>query len=196
MPVVAYEGKKARILSTSAKRCGSGNGMATRATHPQEPFRTRLTTAERAAEYQRIRVRYPDLVPIIVERGATTAPRIDREKFLVPPTLVGAQLLYVVRRRLRTFGVQSLFLFTDGNQVVPAQTDVRSLHARHKSAEDGFLYLRYASEDAFGNGGGVLRNQAALSDRLGTTNVSSGSRVRGDGAPGRFIMYRRMVSRS
>jgi GABA(A) receptor-associated protein len=113
------------------------------------PFRARLTPEQRRAECERVSARRSGYVPTIVERGDRTAPRIDKEKFLIPVDLTGSQLHFVVRRRLRMEKSEALFLLCEGALVGP-HTTVGELYARHRSAEDGFLYVTYTLEHAFG----------------------------------------------
>jgi GABA(A) receptor-associated protein len=52
-------------------------------------YRDSTTLEKRLAESQRIRAKYPDRIPVIVERAAnrTAVPQIDKNKFLVPSDL-------------------------------------------------------------------------------------------------------------
>lgn len=114
------------------------------------PFRTRLTQEQRAREFTRVTTRHPEHVPTILERGDPAAPRLDREKFLLPPNLTVAQLVYVVRRRLRMGSDEALFLVCGKGTVVGGPTTVRELSLRFSDPSDGFLYVRYTLEHAFG----------------------------------------------
>ena len=113
------------------------------------PFRQRLTPQQRRDECVRVVSRRPDHVPVIFERKSRDVPLIDREKYLVPPTLTGAQLQFVLRRRLALDPKHALFLHCH-ERLVSAHALVLDLYAQHKDAEDGFLYVTYATESAFG----------------------------------------------
>ena len=64
--------------------------------------------------------------------------------------VVVAHLLVVVRRRVHLDASSALFLLLDGG-TLPAMTEtVGALHRKHADAEDGFLYLKFARENAFG----------------------------------------------
>lgn len=112
------------------------------------PYRERTPLAERAAASARARAQHPDHVPALLAcRG--DAPRLDREKFLLPHALTGAQLQYVVRRRLRMDNREALFLLCN-DRLVPAAATARELDAQHRDPDDGFLHVTYALEHAFG----------------------------------------------
>ena len=113
------------------------------------PFRSRLTPEQRRAECDRVTTRRPGFVPTIVERGDRNAPRIDKEKFLIPLELTGNQLQFVVRRRLCMDKSEALFLMCD-NSLVGPNTTAQELYAKHRNPEDGFLYVTYTLEHAFG----------------------------------------------
>jgi hypothetical protein len=114
------------------------------------PFRARHSRIERAHASERARKHHPGHVPAILVRGGRDAPQIDKEKFLLPHDLTGAQLQYVVRRRLRSMPAdRALFLMCD-DVLVPATTTARELDAAHRDPDDGFLYVTYALENAFG----------------------------------------------
>ena len=113
------------------------------------PFRERLTPAQRAAECARVLARRPTYVPAILVRGDHAAPAVDREKYLLPPDLTAAQLHYIVRRRLRMDAREALFLLC-GRRRVGGETTVRQLQDAHRDTEDGFLYVTYTLEHAFG----------------------------------------------
>lgn len=113
------------------------------------PFRRRLTPEQRRAECERVTARRPGYVPTIVERGDAAAPHIDKEKFLLPADLSGDQLTFVVRRRLRMDPSHALFLLC-GGKLVASATTAAELHRLHRDPEDGFLYVRYTLENAFG----------------------------------------------
>lgn len=112
------------------------------------PFQERLTLHQRAAEFERVSSRKPHYVPTIVNAGSRDAPRLPKEKYLLPCELTGAQLAFVLRRHLKLDPSAALFLLC-GGRLVPAQTQMRELRDKERS-EDGFLYLVYSLENAFG----------------------------------------------
>ena len=103
----------------------------------------------RKRECDTIRQKYPDKIPVIVQKVLNTdIPDIDKNKFLVPSDLTVAQFLYTIRKRLALRPDQSLFLFVN-NTLPPSQVLLSELYHIHKS-EDGFLYINYSGETTFG----------------------------------------------
>jgi len=106
---------------------------------------------ERCEESARIRERFPDRLPVIVERAprALNVPELDKNRFLVPQDLTLGQLVYVIRRRLSLAPDQALFLYCGAT--LPASTLLlRELYSQSRDP-DSFLYLTYSSEAAFGS---------------------------------------------
>lgn len=110
------------------------------------PFRTRLTTQQKVKEFERIQMKHPNRKAIILERHGTQTPRLDKEKFLVPWDLTAGQLLHVVRLRLPLGRNQAIFLLHDNAPLSP-QTVLSTL----LNSPEGFLYVNYAMEEAFGH---------------------------------------------
>ena len=113
------------------------------------PFRCRLTLDQRVREYENVRTKKPDYIPVIVERAGRDSPALDKEKFLVPNDLTASQFLYVLRRRLKMKSEQALFLLCN-NRAVTGNTTLRHTRDTSIPSEDGFLYITYSLENAFG----------------------------------------------
>jgi len=104
---------------------------------------------KRKEEAQRIRTKYPDRIPIIVE-VATNAdlPALDKHKYLVPSDLSVAQFIFVLRKRIKLTPEKAVFIFV-GNLLAPTNKLVSEVYAQHKD-EDGFVYFLVSSESTFG----------------------------------------------
>ena len=108
-----------------------------------------IPEVDRKAESARIRAKYPDRCCVIVTKvPGSTAPDIDRHKYLVPGDLSVGQFIYVVRKRLRINPEKAIFLFI-GGVLPPTSAQVGAVYEEKKSA-DGFLYVTYDSETTFG----------------------------------------------
>jgi GABA(A) receptor-associated protein len=116
------------------------------------PFIKRVPFEERCKESLRIRQKYPDRIPVIVERFHTSKiPELDKNKFLVPTDLTIGALTFTIRKRIRLSPVESMFLFIgDKNILAPAGTDIYTLYIDNKN-EDGFLYVTFCENDTFGS---------------------------------------------
>lgn len=104
----------------------------------------------RKEQSARIRLKYPDRVPVILEKyvNATNAPEIDKNKFLVPGDSTVGSFIHIVRRRIKLPEQTALFMYC--NSTIPATSELMCmLYDKHKD-EDGFLYMVFATENTFG----------------------------------------------
>ena len=109
----------------------------------------RIPEKDRAGEAGRIRAKYPDRCCVIVTKAANSdAPDINRHKYLVPGDISMGQFTYVIRKRINVKPEKAIFLFVGG--VLPASGDLMAAVYEERKAEDGFLYVTYASENTFG----------------------------------------------
>ncbi|CAK9161978.1 unnamed protein product [Ilex paraguariensis] len=75
-------------------------------------FKLEHPLERRQAEAARIREKYPDRIPVIVERAERSdMPDIDKKKYLVPADLSVGQFVYVVRRRIKLSPEKAIFIF-------------------------------------------------------------------------------------
>ena len=103
---------------------------------------------KRLAESTRIISKFPDRIPIIVERGNTNIQDIDKNKYLVPKDLTVGQFMYVIRKRIKLNPDEAFYLFI--NNTIPATAQLMNIEYENKKDEDGFLYVTYAGESTFG----------------------------------------------
>lgn len=130
--------------------------MATPSSFKAEfPFGTPLshpsnTTERRVEVSQKIRIKYPDRVPVIVEKGAKAELVCTKRKFLVPQEITIGAFMHEIRKHL--VGAEgeekAIFLFV-GEQIPPAASLMSELYERYQD-EDGFIYLTYTTENTFG----------------------------------------------
>ena len=107
------------------------------------------TLENRVEESTKIRTKYPDRIPVIIEKAPNTMiTDIDKRKFLVPSHITVAQFMFIVRKRIELPPEKAMFLFV--NRVLPMTTvTMGSVYEDHKD-EDGFLYIAYSGENTFG----------------------------------------------
>lgn len=112
-------------------------------------FKEEHTIESRCQESSKIRSKYPDRIPVVVEKAPRTLIQdIDKRKFLVPADLTVAQFMYIIRKRIQLPPEKAMFLFV--NRVLPATSaTMGSIYNDHKD-EDGFLYIAYSGENTFG----------------------------------------------
>ena len=112
-------------------------------------FKERHPFEQRCNEAKRIRAKYPDRIPIIVEMAERSSlPPLDKCKYLVPANLTIGQFVYIIRKRIRLTPEQAIFIFVDDK--LPSTAHVCSdVYEEHKDP-DGFLYCSLSAENTFG----------------------------------------------
>jgi len=122
-------------------------------------FRDDFTFDKRLEVSTTVLRKYPDRIPVIVERAASehTLADVLQKKFLIYGDATVGKLLFEVRKNVVALQPhQALFLFIiDGdNPRAPAVLPVASatmseIYRRYKNA-DGFVYCVYSGETCFG----------------------------------------------
>ena len=103
---------------------------------------------KRKLEASKIRQKYPDRIPIIVERRDSKDPSIDKVKYLVPANFQLAQFQNLIRERVKIKSDEALFLFIN-KTLEPAGKNLGLIY-KESADEDGFLYITYTKESTFG----------------------------------------------
>lgn len=118
-------------------------------------FKDEHSLEKRRQESERIREKYPDRIPCIVEKAEKSdIQQIDKKKFLyeshasVPCDLTMGQFVYVIRKRIKLSPEKAIFIFVS-DVIPPSSALLSQVYAEHKD-EDGFLYILYSSENTFG----------------------------------------------
>ncbi|KAL2467126.1 Autophagy-related protein 8c [Abeliophyllum distichum] len=113
-------------------------------------FKVEHPLERRQAESTRIREKYPDRIPVIVEKAEKSdVPNIDKKKYLVPADLTVGQFVYVVRKRIKLSAEKAIFVFVK-NMLPPTGSLMSTIYEEYKD-EDGFLYVTYSGENTFGS---------------------------------------------
>ena len=113
-------------------------------------FKEQHDLNKRQQEARRILSKYPDRLPVIVEKAPNSdVPDIDKKKFLVPADLTVGQFVYVIRKRIKLTPEKSIFLFVKGN--LPNTASLMKTIYEDSKDEDEFLYVQYSGENSFGN---------------------------------------------
>ena len=105
---------------------------------------------KRSKESENILKKYPNRIPVIVEKSnrCKDINDIDKSKFLVPNDLTMNQFIYVIRKRLKLSAEKALFIFIN-NKILPNSKTLNEIYQEEKD-EDNFLYMNYANENTFG----------------------------------------------
>ena len=106
--------------------------------------------SKRLEEANRIIHKYPDRVPVIVEKGiGKDIPDIDKKKYLVPRDLTVGQFVHILRKRMNMAPEKAMFIFVEN--IIPPTSLILSILYDQYAADDRFLYITYATENTFGN---------------------------------------------
>lgn len=112
-------------------------------------FREENNLEQRKGEAEKIRNKYPDRIPVVVERVPNSQiPEIDKRKFLVPNDISVAQFMWIIRKRIQLPSEKAIFLFV--NKTIPQSSSTMGQIYNNYKDEDGFLYISYSGENTFG----------------------------------------------
>lgn len=113
-------------------------------------FKEQNTFESRVEVSAKIREQYPDRVPVIVERDPRARiADIDKKKFLAPADITMAKFISEIRKHIKLGRQESLFVFVENNVMPQPNATMSQVYAQHKDP-DGFLYVVFSSENAFG----------------------------------------------
>ena len=117
----------------------------------QQSYKDKVPSlAKRQEESNNIRMKYPDKIPIICERAASSKlPPNERSKFLAPSDLTAYQFSYIIRKRIKMPESGSLFFFVNGRYILKADALMSEVYDQRKDV-DGFLYITYTDQNTFG----------------------------------------------
>lgn len=103
----------------------------------------------RRSEGEKIRRKYPDRVPVIVEKSPKAKiGDLDKKKYLVPSDLTVGQFYFLIRKRIHLRAEDALFFFVN-NTIPPTSATMGQLYQEHHE-EDFFLYVAYSDESVYG----------------------------------------------
>ncbi|ESO90999.1 hypothetical protein LOTGIDRAFT_233504 [Lottia gigantea] len=113
-------------------------------------FKEEHTLDHRKAESSKIKTKYPERIPVIVEKDPKSQiQQIDKRKFLVPNDISVAQFMWIIRKRICIPSEKAIFLFV-GKVLPQTSASMGQVYEDHKS-DDGFLYIAYSGENTFGS---------------------------------------------
>ncbi|KAK7264773.1 hypothetical protein RJT34_32383 [Clitoria ternatea] len=112
-------------------------------------FKQEFSFDERRKESESIIVKYPDRVPVIIEKySRTDLPELDKKKYLVPRDMSVGQFIHILSSRLHLTPGKALFIFV--KSTLPQTASLMSCIYDSYKEDDGFLYMCYSSEKTFG----------------------------------------------
>lgn len=118
-------------------------------------FKEEHTLEHRKSESSKIRAKYPERIPVIVEKEPKSSiANIDKRKFLVPSDISVAQFMWIIRKRIQLPAEKAIFLFV-GKVLPQTSASMGQIYEDHKD-DDGFLYIAYSGENTFGSQDEIL----------------------------------------
>ncbi|CAF4093767.1 unnamed protein product [Rotaria socialis] len=108
-------------------------------------FKQRKSFAIRKDEVAGIRSKFPNKIPVIVER-------YHKEKslpVLVPQELTMSQFVTIIRNRMQLNANQAFYLLVNNKSIASMSTSMTEIYRDDKD-DDGFIYMTYASQEMFG----------------------------------------------
>ncbi|XP_032955640.1 microtubule-associated proteins 1A/1B light chain 3C [Rhinolophus ferrumequinum] len=115
------------------------------------PFKQRKSLATRQEEVAGIRAKFPNKIPVVVERYSREKflPPLDKTKFLVPQELTVAQFLSIIRSHMVLGATEAFYLLVNSKSTVSMSMTMAEIYRDYRD-EDGFVYMTYASQEMFG----------------------------------------------
>lgn len=112
-------------------------------------FQKKYPFERRCSESKKIRDKFPDKVPIIIEIGNDVdLQNLDKRKFLVPKDITVGQFMCTIRKRMNLNPDKTIFFFVNG-MIPPVSELIGQIDQMYKS-DDGFLVIRIEAESSFG----------------------------------------------
>ncbi|KAK4782780.1 hypothetical protein SAY86_007154 [Trapa natans] len=114
-----------------------------------KPFKEEFPFDKRFEESKSMIAKYPDRVPVIIERYTRTdLPQMEKKKFLVPREMSVGQFIHLLSSRLHFAPGKALFAFVE-NTLPSTASRMDAIYQSSKD-QDGFLYMCYSTEKTFG----------------------------------------------
>ena len=117
-----------------------------------KPFKETYTFEERKTHSSDIRVKYPERLPIVMQRSMNDKilGDMDKIKYLVPGEITITEFMAILRKRLNINQTTSIYLYNPDNKIILSGTNsIEYLYNKYKN-DDGFLYIEYCGENVFG----------------------------------------------
>lgn len=113
-------------------------------------FKIKYDSPYRLLYSQKLCDKYPDRVPVVIEKSSSDkiTKDIEKDRFLVPRSLLMSEFIFIIRKHIKMDQSQAIFLFIN-NVLVPINKALGEIYHELKDP-DGFLYMKYSCENTFG----------------------------------------------
>ncbi len=116
-----------------------------------DEFKKRYSLEKRQGNSKQVRQKYPNKVPIYLSKGKLnrTMREYERKKFLVNQDMKLVVFINTIRKEYKLDNTQTLYIMVNDKEMVDTTLPFYILYNKYMD-EDGFLYLSYYEENAFG----------------------------------------------
>lgn len=105
---------------------------------------------KRITEANKIVRRYPDSIPVILERSPhSSLEEFGMSKLLCPNNYTVQQFIEDMRKKIKLSRDKALFAFVNGSELISGDTPMTQVYDQKKD-EDGFLYMILSEQEVLG----------------------------------------------
>ena len=114
-------------------------------------YKNTVPLLKRHSDSKKVLNKYPNYIPVIIDRCDELSKKITKQKYLVPKELTCTHLLTIIRNNIKDkiYCNKSIFIFCNNILVMP-HDQIEYLYQKYYDKEDNYLYLYLAYENAFG----------------------------------------------
>lgn len=114
-------------------------------------FRMKYTYDNRETESNRILAKHKGKIPVVIEKNEkSNVPELDKYVHIIAENITIAQILLLIRKKVKLQSSDSLFLTIGNYEYIPGLNEnLKDLYEKYKDP-DGFLYLMYSKLEAHG----------------------------------------------
>lgn len=105
---------------------------------------------KRKAEAERIIAKYPDKIPIILEKGrGINIPDVTNHKYLISKDITVGQYIFLIRKNIKLDHTQTLYVCVNNKALPNISETLGSLYKKY-AEKDMYLYMSYNTELTYG----------------------------------------------
>ena len=114
-------------------------------------YKKKVSLEGRQNDFKKVMETHKNRIPIICERcPESTAPVIQKKKFLVPPEMRVGQFGEIIRRKMELSKETALFFLVNGTHSLSGNQLMSEVYDKFKDPEDSLLYIGYSNEMVWG----------------------------------------------
>ena len=93
--------------------------------------------------------KYPQRIPLYIDKfPLSKLPSIEKKKYLVPKDFRMADVMYVIRKKIKLQNSEAIFLYVN-NKLIPTERIISVVYDNHKDI-NGVLNIQYDKMNTFG----------------------------------------------